>query len=155
MQISPNKVVTIHYTLRNPEGEILDSSTGGEPFSYLHGAGNIIPGLEKALEGKQAGDQVNVTIAPEDAYGEHDEALVQAVPRAAFQGVDDIQPGMQFQAQGQGGAPQVVTVTEVAEDTVTVDANHPLAGVTLIFEVEVKDVREASEEEVAHGHVHA
>jgi FKBP-type peptidyl-prolyl cis-trans isomerase SlyD len=153
MQISKNKVATIDYTLTNPQGQVLDSSKGGEPLSYLHGVGGIIPGLESALEGKQTGDNVNVTIEPEQAYGQRNEELVQEVPRRMFQGVENIQPGMQFRAQGPQGT-QVVTVVGVAGDNVKIDANHPLAGVTLKFDVNVVGVREATQDELSHGHVH-
>lgn len=153
MQISPNKVVSIHYTLKNDAGDVLDTSSGREPLAYLHGSGNIIPGLEKALEGKSSGEKMNVSIVPEEGYGERHEGLIQDVPRDAFQGVEDIQPGMQFHAQGPSG-PMVVTVQEVGDDTVKVDGNHPLAGETLHFDVEVADVREATAEEQEHGHVH-
>ncbi len=153
MQIAQNSVVAFHYTLTNDTGEVLDSSEGREPLTYLHGAGNIIPGLEKELEGRQAGDTLNAVVAPGEGYGEQQEQLVQEVPRDAFQGVEGIEPGMQFQAQTQGG-PLMVTVTKVEGDTVTVDGNHPLAGQTLNFAVEIASVREASEEEIEHGHVH-
>nr|WP_298250202.1 peptidylprolyl isomerase [uncultured Halomonas sp.] len=153
MQIAQNSVVAFHYTLTNDAGEVLDSSEGREPLTYLHGAGNIIPGLEKELEGRVAGDKLNATIAPAEGYGEKQDQLVQEVPRDAFQGVESIEPGMQFQAQTEGG-PLMVTVTQVGGDTVTVDGNHPLAGQTLNFDVEVASVREASDEEAEHGHVH-
>lgn len=153
MQISANKVVSIHYTLKNDAGEVLDSSSGREPLSYLQGGGNIVPGLEKALEGKSTGEKVNVSVVPEEGYGPRHDGLMQEVPRDAFQGVEDIKPGMQFHAQGPQG-PLVVTVVEAGDDTVKVDGNHPLAGETLHFDVEVTDVREATDEEKEHGHVH-
>lgn len=153
MQVAESRVVTIHYTLTNGSGEVLDSSRDAEPLAYLHGSGNIIKGLEKALEGKQAGDKLQVTVAPEDGYGVRDERLVQQVPKRAFQGVRDLKPGMQFQAQGSHG-PVQVTVTGVAGDMVTVDGNHALAGETLTFDVEVVEVRAATGEEMSHGHVH-
>lgn len=153
MQIAQNSVVAFHYTLTNDAGEVLDSSEGREPLTYLHGAGNIIPGLEKQLEGRVAGDKLQAQVAPEEGYGEIQPQLVQEVPRDAFQGVESVEPGMQFQAQTQGG-PLMVTVTQVEGDTVTVDGNHPLAGQSLNFDVEIAEVREASEEEVEHGHVH-
>ena len=153
MQIGTHKVVTIDYTLRNDGGDVLDTSKGRGPLTYMHGAGNLIPGLESALEGKQAGDSMTVNVAPEDAYGEKDEQLVQEVPKNLFSGVENIQPGMQFQAQTQAG-PRVVTVVGVAEENVTIDANHPLAGVPLTFDVTVIEVRDATDEEKAHGHVH-
>ncbi len=154
MQIAKNAVVAIDYTLRDTDGEVLDASPEGQPLQYLHGAGNIIPGLEKALEGKAAGDDVDVSIPPADAYGERDERLQQDVPKSMFEGVEQIEAGMRFQAQTQSG-PQVVTVAAVTGDQVTVDANHPLAGQTLNFKVKVSDVRAASDEEIEHGHVHS
>lgn len=153
MQIQDNTVVKLDYTVSDSEGEVLDSSEGRDPLAYLHGHGNIVPGLEKALTGHSAGDDVDVTVAPEEAYGPHREDLVQTVPRSSFQGVDDLQPGMRFQAESNAG-PMVVTVAEVADDEVTVDGNHALAGKELSFSVTVKDVREATDEELEHGHVH-
>jgi FKBP-type peptidyl-prolyl cis-trans isomerase SlyD len=153
MKIAHEKVVSIHYTLTNSEGNVLDSSSGSQPLAYLHGFGNIIPGLENALEGKGTGDKLSVTVEPDQGYGPRDERLVQAVPRSAFKGVEDIAPGMQFQAQGPQGA-RLVVVTQVGDDEVTVDANHPLAGQTLHFDVEVSEVRDATAEELEHGHVH-
>jgi len=153
MQITANCVAYIHYTLKDDSGTVIDSSSGGEPLAYLHGAGNIVPGLEKALEGKQAGEKLNVKVAPEEGYGVRDDALVQSVPRRSFQGVRDLKEGMRFHAQTQQG-PVAVTVTRVAGDMITVDGNHELAGVTLNFEVEVTKVREATSEELMHGHVH-
>lgn len=153
MQVAERAVVSIHYKLTNDAGEVLDSSEGGDALVYLHGCGNLIPGLEKALLGKQAGDKLDVRVEAAEAYGERDERLVQQVPRRAFQGVKDIQVGMRFQAQGPNG-PSSVVITRVAGDMVTVDGNHPLAGQPLNFAVEIAEVREASEEEIAHGHVH-
>ncbi|HEU4483978.1 MAG TPA: peptidylprolyl isomerase [Povalibacter sp.] len=153
MQVGQDAVVSIHYTLTNDAGETLDSSAGSEPLVYLHGNGNLIPGLEKALEGKQPGDKLQVKIAPADAYGEFDKSLIQQVPMRSFKGVGKVQVGMQFQVHGNGG-PTMVTVTKVVGDMVTVDGNHALAGQNLNFDVEVTDVRAASEEELAHGHVH-
>ncbi|MCB1691288.1 MAG: peptidylprolyl isomerase [Pseudomonadales bacterium] len=147
MKIAPQCVVSIHYTLTS-EGEELDSSKERGPLTYLHGAGNIIPGLEQALEGCEKGDDFQVEIPPEDAYGPHNEQLVQAVPKSAFDGVEKVEPGMQFQATNQNGGVQNITVVQVAEDEVTVDANHPLAGKTLQFDVSVEEVREATAEEL-------
>ncbi|HEX4895740.1 MAG TPA: peptidylprolyl isomerase [Solimonas sp.] len=153
MEIAEQRVVLMHYTLTNDRGEVLDSSQGHDPLAYLHGSGNIIPGLEKALLGKKAGDKLQVKVAPAEGYGERDERLLQNVPRRAFQGVKDIQPGMSFTAQGDRG-PMRVVVTRVAGDMVTVDGNHPLAGETLNFDVEITEVRAATAEEMEHGHVH-
>jgi FKBP-type peptidyl-prolyl cis-trans isomerase SlyD len=153
MQVAQDAVVSIHYTLTNDQGETLDSSAGAEPLVYLHGNGNLIPGLENALVGKQAGDKLTVKIAPADAYGEFDKSLIQQVPRRQFKGVGDVREGMQFQVQSNAG-PRMVTVTKVAGDMVTIDGNHALAGQNLNFDVEITDVRAATEEELAHGHVH-
>lgn len=153
MHIEKNRVVLIHYTLTNDAGETLDSSAGRDPLAYLHGNGNLIPGLEAELAGHTAGEKMNVRIAPGDGYGEVDPALVQDVPRAAFRDISDIQVGMRFQTQSARG-PQVVVVTAVTDDAIRVDANHPLAGQHLNFAVEITEVREASQEELAHGHVH-
>lgn len=153
MQIAANKVVQIHYTLTNNDGEVLDSSEGRGPLAYIHGIGNIIPGLEEALAGRVVGDKFQVTLAPEQAYGLRNDDLVQSVPRDAFQGVKEIQSGMQFQAQSPEGM-QMFTVIDVVEDQVVLDGNHPMAGVTLNFDVEVAGIREATAEELDHGHVH-
>ena len=153
MQVERNTVVHIHYTLRNEAGQVLDSSDGADALAYLHGHGNLIPGLERALEGKTTGDKLNVKVEPSEAYGDHDPALVQAVPRSAFQGVEDVKVGMRFQAQSNQG-PRTVVVTGVEGDQVTIDGNHPLAGQPLSFEVEVTEVRAATDEELSHGHVH-
>ena len=154
MNVAQDKVVLIHYTLKNDAGAVIDSSSGGDPLAYIHGQGNIIPGLEKALDGKQKGDKVSVKVDPAEGYGVRDDALVQSVPRRAFGGVPDIKPGMQFHAQGEQGHTRVVTVTGVKGDMVTVDGNHPLAGENLNFDVEIAEVRDATEEEMEHGHVH-
>ena len=153
MQIANDKVVTIHYTLTNAAGEVIDSSEGAEPLAYLHGHGNIIPGLENALAGKTAGDKMDVSVAPSEGYGERMDELVQEVSRDLFDTEDEIQPGMQFHAQSDQG-PRVVTVVTVTESTITIDGNHPLAGETLKFDVEITEVRDATSEELAHGHVH-
>lgn len=154
MKIAENCVVSIHYRLTDDDGEELDSSAEGEPLVYLHGADNIIPGLEDALEGRQAGEQLDVVVQPDDAYGPVDPEMVQAVPRSAFKGVDKLEPGMQFQMRGPEGQIQVVTVQEVGAKEVTIDANHPLAGQVLHFAVTVESVRVATAEEIEHGHVH-
>ncbi|MDB5969514.1 MAG: peptidylprolyl isomerase [Hydrocarboniphaga sp.] len=153
MQIADRCAVSFHYTLKNDAGEVLDSSEGSTPLAYLHGQGNIVPGLESALAGKSAGDKLSVKVSAAEGYGERDARLVQDVPRRAFQGIKDIKPGMSFTADGPQG-PSRVTVTRVAGDMVTVDGNHPLAGENLNFDVEITDVREASAEELEHGHVH-
>lgn len=154
MQIANGKVVTIDYTLKDDQGNVIDSSEGGEALSYLHGAGNLIPGLEKALEGKSPGDEVDVSLTPEEGYGPRDEALIQKVARERFQADNEIEVGMQFHTQSKSGSPIVVTVVKVEDEEITVDGNHPLAGENLNFQVKVVDVRDATSEEVSHGHVH-
>ena len=154
MEITNQKVVSIDYTLTGPDGQVLDTSQNRGPLTYLQGGGNIIPGLERQLEGKNIGDELKVTVPAADAYGERDERLVQPVPRDAFKDIEKIEPGMRFQASGPGGAQGVVTVVNVEPHRVTIDANHPLAGVPLTFDVKVVDVREPTAEERAHGHAH-
>jgi FKBP-type peptidyl-prolyl cis-trans isomerase SlyD len=154
MNIQNNSAVSFHYKLTDDDGINIDSSEGQEPLDYLHGAGNIIPGLEKALEGKTIGDSLTVAVSAAEGYGEVQKELIQEVPREAFQGIDTIELGMQFEAQtGQGGAVPV-TVIAVTDELVTVDGNHPLAGKNLNFDVTIEAVREASEEEIARGHLH-
>jgi len=152
MQVNDNCAVSIHYTLTDEEGQQLDSSAGQEPLIYLHGANNIIPGLEKALTGKAEGEQVQVTVQPEEGFGEVNPELVQDVSLDAFQGVDEVQPGMQFGVQGPEGQVQRVTVSEVKDESVTIDGNHPLAGQTLHFDVTVEQIREATDAEIEQGH---
>ncbi len=149
MQITKNTVAAIHYTLRDNEGNVIDTSSGREPLNYLHGAGNLIAGMEEGLEGKSKGDKFQLKIEPANGYGEKDPAMVQQVPRSAF-GDQDVRPGMKF-STNHGN---VVTVTHVGLESVTVDANHELAGVELNFDVEVMEVRNATNEEISHGHVH-
>jgi len=153
MQIADDMAVLIHYKVANTEGELLDSSEGDEPLAYIQGQGDIVPGLEKALLGKAAGDRLQVTVSPEHGYGEREEGKVQTVPRDAFESDAQIEPGMRFQAESEDGD-VIVTVTAVTEEEVTIDANHPLAGQTLHFEVEVVSVRACTDEELAHGHIH-
>jgi FKBP-type peptidyl-prolyl cis-trans isomerase SlyD len=153
MQIAQNTVAAFHYTLTDDEGQVIDSSEGRDPLTYLHGSGQIVPGLEKQMEGRKAGDRFTVDVAPEEGYGVHHAELMQEVPKSAFQGVEDIQPGMQFQGRGPQGEINV-TVARVEGETVFIDGNHPLAGQTLHFAIEVTDVRDASAEELDHGHVH-
>jgi FKBP-type peptidyl-prolyl cis-trans isomerase SlyD len=153
MQIEKHRVVTLAYTLKDDDDRIIDQSDDGS-FCYLHGASNIISGLENALTGKVAGDELSVSIPPEEGYGVHDVEKTQAVPREMFPTEEEIVPGMQFHAQGPDGHQLVVTVVKVDDDRVTVDGNHPLAGVQLKFDVKVLEVRTATGEEITHGHVH-
>lgn len=154
MKIEKNSVVAMHYTLTDEEGNVIDSSSGREPLKYLHGAGNIIPGLEKELTGCEKGDAKKVVVQPSDGYGEVDPNLIQKLPKDMFRGVEDIKVGMEFQAQGPNGQAQFVVVKDVEEDGVTIDANHALAGKVLSFDVSIEEVRDASQEEIEHGHVH-
>jgi len=154
MKVEKNKVVAIDYTLTDNDGVVIDTSSGRDPLAYIHGNGMLIPGMEKGLEGKAVGDKFDIVISPEEGYGIRNEALVQQVPKEHFANVpQEIQPGMQFQANSEQG-PILVTVMEVNDTHVVVDGNHPLAGVILNFKVEVKEVRDASAEELEHGHVH-
>lgn len=153
MPVEKNKVVSIDYTLTNDAGDVLDTSEGRGPLTYLHGNGNLIPGMERGIEGKNAGESAKLTIPPGEGYGERDEKMVQAVPRKAFPAGADIKPGTQFQGRTPEGA-RVVTVVGVQGDDVMIDANHPLAGQTLHFDVTVTGVRDATAEEIEHGHVH-
>ena len=152
MQIANNTVVSIHYTLKNSDGKIIDQSIEGQPLTYLHGHRNIIPGLESALVEKSVGDALDVSVEPENAYGTVNPALIQEVPKEHFQGVETLEVGMRFQASTEEG-PVPVVVTKVAEDLVTVDGNHPLAGQTLNFSVKVVEIRKATKEEIADGHI--
>ena len=154
MQIEKNKVATLHYTLKDSEGNVIDQSEDGS-FVYLHGALNIIPGLETALTGKAAGEELNVKIAPEEAYGVRNDEHIQEVPKEMFESDAEINVGMQFQAQGPGGEELMVTVAEIKDDAIVVDGNHPLAGMELNFDVKIIEVRDASAEELEHGHVHS
>jgi len=153
LMIGDKSVVTIHYTLTDDAGEVLDNSRDSDPMVYLHGANNIIPGLENELTGKTTGATLKVTVSPENGYGEHSQEAIQKVPRSAFEGVEDIQPGMQFQTEGPQGM-QIIVVAEVSDEEITVDANHPLAGKTLHFDVSIEAVRDATPEELDHGHAH-
>ncbi len=154
MQITKNSVVSFHYTLNDADGKVLDSSAGREAFAYIQGHSMIVPGLERQLEGKKAGDSVNAVVEPGEGYGELDPSLVHKVPVDRFGG-QNIEVGMQFQAGNEeGGEMGVFTVIGVEDGIVALNGNHPLAGVQLHFNVDITDVRQASEEELAHGHVH-
>lgn len=154
MSITQQKVVTMDFKVSDTNGQVLDSSEGAEPLVYLHGSNNIIPGLEAALEGKGVGDDVKVEVVAAEAYGEYHDQMVQQVPMAAFEGVEKVEPGMAFHAESPDGHPIQIIVTGVEGDMVTVDGNHPLAGKDLVFEVSIKEVRDATADELEHGHVH-
>lgn len=153
MLIGNNSVVSFHYELTNNAGEVLDASPDDQPLTYLHGAGNIIRGLENEMAGKAVGAEFKVTVQPEDGYGVHQPQLIQEVPKSAFPDPDGLQLGMRFSAQSDQGTMSVV-ISQVGPDTVTVDANHPLAGEVLHFAVRIADIRDATREELDHGHVH-
>lgn len=155
MTIQKDKVVTMHYHLTNTDdGQVLDSSQGGDPLTYLHASGTIIPGLEQALAGLDVGATTTVQVAPADAYGEFDEQMVQNLPRAEFDGIDNLEVGMRLQAQDQDGNEFVVHIASIEGDEVVIDGNHPLAGVPFTFEIEIVAVRDATTEELEHGHAH-
>jgi FKBP-type peptidyl-prolyl cis-trans isomerase SlyD len=148
-----DKVVTFHYTLTNAAGEEMESSRESDPMSYLHGANNIISGLEKAMEGHAINDKFSATLEPEEAYGVRNEKNVQRVPLKRLKGIGKISVGQVLNLKTTDGQVQV-TVLKVGRFNVDVDGNHPLAGVQLTFDVEITDMREASEEETKHGHAH-
>jgi FKBP-type peptidyl-prolyl cis-trans isomerase SlyD len=155
MKIEKNKVVGIHYTLKDNEGNVIDTSEGREPLNYLHGRGNLIPGLEDELKGKALNDNIKVSIEPEKAYGQYEKDMVFEVGRSSFSDPDKIEVGMQVQGQiAEGESPRLLTVIEIKDDKVILDANHPLAGQTLNFDVQVVELRDATKEEIDHGHVH-
>lgn len=153
MQVEKNKVVAIDYKLTNEKGELIDTSANHGPLLYIHGNGDLIPALEKQLEGKKAGDNIKTTIAAKDGYGERNDSLCQDVPRSQFESAEKLEVGMQFEVETEQGG-LIVSVTKIEGDSITVDGNHPLAGVELHFDVTVKEVRDATAEEIAHGHAH-
>lgn len=153
MQIAKNKVVSIDYTLTNAKGEVLDSSSKGHPLQFIQGQGQLIPGLEKALEGKAAGDAIKAAIPAKDGYGDRDEELMQMIPKGNFADIPDLKIGMELEAESDDGV-RVITVIGIEGDKVVVDGNHPLAGMDLNFDVTIVGVREPTAEELSHGHVH-
>jgi len=153
MKISADKAITLNYTLKDGDGKLIDESKDSS-FFYLHGHQNIIPGLEAALADKEKGDSFDLVLEPKDAYGEYNDAITQIIPRNAF-GDEKIEIGMQFHAEGDGGQPVMITISEINGDDITIDGNPPLAGVTLHYNVEIMDVRDATEDELSHGHIHA
>jgi len=153
--VKKDRVVSLNFTLKDEQGELLDQSEGNEPLEYLHGSQDIIPGLEKALDGHKLGEKMKVVIPPADAYGDYEVSLVDEVSKDQFPNIDKIEPGMKFQTQLDDGAPMVIQVTAIEDDVVIVDGNHPLAGVTLVFDLEIAGIRKAKKEELSHGHVHS
>jgi FKBP-type peptidyl-prolyl cis-trans isomerase SlyD len=154
LTVTDNLVVSISYTLTNDDATVLDSTEESGPMDYLHGAENIIPGLEDGLEGKKVGDKLKVRVDPDDGYGEIFTELMQVVDIASFEGVESVEAGMQFESETDDGELEIVSIKSVDGNEVTIDANHPLAGVTLNFDVEIVGIREATAEEIEHEHVH-
>jgi len=155
MTVKKDKVVEMHYTIKNDAGEVIDTSKGQDPMPFLQGHANIVPGLEKAIEGMKKGDSCDVSVEAKEAYGEYHDEGVQKIPMAAMQDIPDLKVGMELQSQDEQGNQFIVMVREITDDTVTVDANHPLAGETLHFNVSIEGVRDATKEELEHGHVHS
>lgn len=155
MTVTKDAVVEMHYTLKNDAGEVIDSSVGKDPMPFIQGHGNIIPGLEKALEGMKIGESCDVSVNPEDGYGVHHEEGIQEIPMEALQGIDNLEVGMELQSQDEQGNPFIVRVEKINEETITINANHPLAGQVLHFNVSIENVREATADELEHGHVHS
>ena len=156
MNIETKKAVTLAYTLTDDDGKVLDTADANEPFIYLHGSGGVIPGLEKALDGKTVNDELTIKLQPSEAYGDYSDALIQEVPKEMFSEMDDktLFVGAQFHAETNQGM-QVVTVNSINDETITIDGNHPMAGKNLNFEVKILAIRDATEDELAHGHIHA
>jgi FKBP-type peptidyl-prolyl cis-trans isomerase SlyD len=154
MRIEQNRVVMMHYKLTDGDGQVIDHSEGREPLAYIHGIGALVPGLESELENKQTGDKFSAVVMPEDAYGTRDEQLVRVVPKSGFQGDEEMHVGMRVQIDTGEQGIAIATITDIEGDDVTLDLNHPLADVELHFDIEVVNVREASADEIAHGHVH-
>ncbi|MBK81974.1 MAG: peptidylprolyl isomerase [Gammaproteobacteria bacterium] len=154
MKIANQCVVAIHYTLTDEQGQELDSSRNAEPLTYLHGMQGLIPGLERELEGREVGDRFEATVQPEDAYGEMNPGLIQDVPLDALEGIDNLHVGMALQAKAPDGSVQNLRVDAIGDESATLNANHPLAGAVLKFDVQVESVREATPEEIEHGHAH-
>lgn len=154
MEVAENNIVGIEYTLTDNEGEVLDTSEGRGPLAYVHGKGGIIPGLEEALAGKSVGDELKVVIPPEKGYGPRNNQLLNRVPKEAFGGKLEFELGLQFPVQDQNGQPRMVTIVHMEDEAIIIDANHPLAGVELTFDVKIVEIREATEEELQHGHSH-
>jgi FKBP-type peptidyl-prolyl cis-trans isomerase SlyD len=155
MTVKKDAVVEMHYTLKNDAGDVIDSSQGKEPMPFIQGHGNIIPGLESALEGMKIGESCDISVKPEEGYGAYHDEGVQDIPMDALQGIDNLEVGMELQSQDEQGNPFIVHIKSINEDSVTVDANHPLAGQILHFSVSIENVREATKDELDHGHVHS
>jgi FKBP-type peptidyl-prolyl cis-trans isomerase SlyD len=153
--IKKGKVVEMHYSLKNNAGELIDSSEKKDPMPFLQGYGNIIPGLESALEGKKVGDELKISVEAKDAYGDVKPEAVQEIPKTALEGIEDLKVGMELKSQDEQGNAYIVRVEEIKDGSVLINGNHPLAGQTLHFVVKIESIREATEEELKHGHVHS
>ena len=153
MKIADKKVVSFHFTLKDDKGQMIESSVGSEPLVYLHGGGGIVPGLEEALNGRGKGDKFQITLPPEKAYGQRDDRLIQRVPKTQFPDPSKLKKGAQFQAQSPQGV-MIFTIVEVGDKDVVVDGNPELAGMALSFDIEITDVRDATKDELSHGHAH-
>ncbi len=154
MKVDKHTVVSLHYTLKNNDGNVLDTSQGGDPLVYLHGVGNLIPGLEKEINGKEEGTEFQATVSPEEAYGQRNEEFIKTVSKNDFQGEEELQVGMQVQIQSQSGEKALAMVSDIKGENVDLDLNHPLAGETLHFDVKIEGVRQATAEEIEHKHAH-
>ncbi len=154
MKIANKHVVGIEYVLKDNKGEVLDTNEGGDPLLYIHGLGQIVNGLEKALEGRGAGDKVEVSVKAEDGYGEFDKELIQKIPRSEFKDMEPLEEGMEIVVETEEGEDQIMSISELSEKEVTLDGNHPLAGQDLHFQVTISSIREATAEEIEHGHAH-
>jgi FKBP-type peptidyl-prolyl cis-trans isomerase SlyD len=154
MKIANNHVVGIEYTLKDSKGEVLDSNEGADALLYIHGLGQIVPGLEKVLLGKVKGDKVEVVVSAEEGYGEFDEELIQQIPRAEFKDMEPLEEGMEIVVENEDGEDQVMSISDLNEKEVTLDGNHPLAGQDLHFKVSIASIREATKDEMEHGHAH-
>ncbi len=152
--IAKNKVVSMSYCLKDTKGEELDRSEKNKPLEYLHGGGNIVPGLENGLDGLKVGDKKEVTVKPEEGYGKFLADLKQEVDRKMFPADHKIAVGMQFMSELPDGKKHPFNVIEINDDKILVDGNHPLAGQTLQFSVEIIGIRDATQEELQHGHAH-
>jgi len=153
--VEDKRVVSMHYKLSDDDGKVMDSSEGKDPLTYIHGTNNIILGLEKELVGKAVGDKVNAKVVPAEGYGDVNPELIQTVKKEIFKGVESVEVGMEFESEGPNQSVQKIVIKKVEGDDVTIDGNHPLAGVNLNFDVEIVEVREATQQELDHGHVHA
>ena len=154
MKSAKDTVVTFHYALSDDAGQPIESSQGRDPLTVLLGHGGLVPGVERALLDREVGDKFDVVVPPDEGYGDRREGLVQRVPKKFFRDPDRLRPGMQTVLQQKSGGSQIVTVQKIGSSVIDVDLNHPMAGRTLHFALELTDVRAATPEEIEHGHAH-